>query len=523
MPIRWPRAGSLARAPVRTPVALGLLAAVSVLVRTAHFGTGFWVDEGLSVGIADRPLGDIPGVMRLDGSPPGFYVLLHFWIRLLGRSTEVATHALSLLLATVAIPVAWAFARSLFGHRAGWIAAVLVALNPFLNTYAQETRMYALVVLLGIISLSCFVGAFALGRSRRWTIGFAVAHAALLWTHNWGLFLGFSLAVAWAALAALATGDERRRILREGLVAAAVIAILYAPWIPTMLFQAVHTGAPWANPPGLDQLAGAPRRLLGGAAQYLLLIGVTAGLWPLLRERARAWSPEGRAAATALLVALLTLLVPWTVSQVNPAWATRYLAVAVPPLVLAATIGLSRAGKLGIAVVALCAALWLGYNGQSEKSNVRDVAESVAPSLRPGDLVISTQPEQAPVFNHYLTEQGVTGLRWATVWGPLHDLGVTDWRDGVEHLQAANPRQDLLPLLDEVRPGQRVVLLQPDFSNLSRWRAPWSALVRDRSTTWEETMRSDRRFRVLSIEPTSSYPPHPNPVRTLVLAREPIG
>jgi mannosyltransferase len=520
---RWPRARVLVRTPVLAPLGLGALAVVSVLVRTTNFGAGFWVDEGLSVGIADRPLTDIPGVLRQDGSPPLFYMLLHVWIRLLGDTGEEATHALSLLLATATIPVAWAFGRSLFGARAGWIAALLFALNPFLNTYAQETRMYALVVLLGLVSVACFVGAFALGRSRRWTIGFALAHATLLWTHNWGLFLGLGLATAWAALVALATGVERRRVVREGVLAAAVIVVLYAPWVPTMLFQAVHTGAPWANPPKVEALQEAPRRLVGYTGQWLLLIGAGAGLLPLLRVRPRAWSPLARAAVVAIVATIVTLVVPWVLSQSSPAWATRYLAVAVAPLLLGAALGLSRSSWLGLVTLAIAGLLWLSYNGPTEKSNVREVAASVAPSLRPGDLAIVTQPEQAPVFHHYLTGDGVTGLRWATLWGPLQDLGVTDWRDGVERMEATSPERDLKPLLDETRPGQRVVLLQPDFSNLARWRAPWSKLVRLRSTAWEEYMRKDPRFRVLSIEPTSSFPPHPNPVRTLVLVREPIG
>src|SRR4051812_2963753 len=95
--LRWPRARALTRAPVLVPLGLGLLAAVSVLLRTANFGVGFWIDEGLSVGIADRPLLDIPGVMRQDGSPPAFYMLLHLWIRLVGSTTEEATHTLSLV------------------------------------------------------------------------------------------------------------------------------------------------------------------------------------------------------------------------------------------------------------------------------------------------------------------------------------------------------------------------------------------------------------------------------------------
>src|SRR3954452_17558474 len=176
--LRWPRAQARVRAPAIAPLLLGLLAAVSVLVRTERFDVGYWVDAGLSIGIADRPITDIPGVLRQDGSPPGYYLLLHVWIRLVRGTGEQATHALSLVLVTLAIPVTWVLVRRLLSARAAWIAAVLVALNPFVTAYAQETRMYALVVLLAVISVACFVAAFALQRGRRWTIGFAVAHAA---------------------------------------------------------------------------------------------------------------------------------------------------------------------------------------------------------------------------------------------------------------------------------------------------------------------------------------------------------
>jgi hypothetical protein len=521
--IRWPRARALVRAPVATPLGLAAIMALSVLLRTARFGVGYWIDEGLSVGIADRPLSHIPGTLQQDGSPPLYYSLLHVWIRLLGSSTEPATHALSLLFATLAIPISWLLVRALLGTRPAWIVAVLVAFNPFLTQYAQETRMYALVMCVGMVSIACFTGAFALGRSRRWTVGFAVAQATLLYTHNWALFLSLGLAAAWAVLVVLADPRERRRLVGEGLLAAAIVAVLYAPWVPTLLFQTAHTGAPWANPPGIDDLITVPGRLLGPVAQFVLIIGAGAGVAALLREPVRRWRPEARAALALLVAVLLTVLVPWVMSQASPAWAARYLSVAVAPLLLLATLGLANAGRLGLVALALTAAISLGQNGPSMKSNVRDVTEAAAPSLRPGDLVVSTQPEQAPVIHHYLVANGATGLRWATLWGPLHDLGVTDWRDGVERMERSSPARDLAPLLNELRPGQRVALIQPDFSNLARWRAPWSAMVRLRSVAWEEWMRSDRRFRVLTIEPTSSFPPQPNPLRVMIFAREPVG
>ena len=115
-------------------------------------------------------------------------------------------------------------------------------------------------------------------------------------------------------------------------------------------------------------------------------------------------------------VALASLLVPWLISQANPAWSLRYTAVAVGPLLLLAALGTARAGRLGIAAVAITALVWLAFNPPSTKSNVHSVAEAIAPSLQPGDTVISTQPEQVPVLHYYLHD---IDLRYATLFGPL--------------------------------------------------------------------------------------------------------
>jgi hypothetical protein len=519
---RSPRATTLVRSRAVAPLGLGVLAALSILLRTGRFDVGYWIDEGLSVGIADRPLLDIPGVLRQDGSPPLYYLLLHVWIRLFGSTGETTTHALSLLLATLTIPLAYVLVRSLAGTPAGWIAAVLFAFVPFLTQYAQETRMYALVMLLGLLSVTAFAGAFVHRRGRRWVLGFAAAHLALLYTHNWGLFVGAGLALAWALLVALEDGPGRRGLVRDGLLAAAVIAVLYLPWVSTLLYQAAHTGAPWANPPTLVDFVRVPHRLFGPAAHYVLLVGVAIGFAPLARTRVRAWDPASRTALVALVVAVATALLPWVISQASPTWAGRYLSAVVPPLVLLCAVGLARAGVTGFAVAALAAALWVGVPAPGVKSNVRDVTATLAPSLAPGDLVVSTQPEQVPVLHHYLGAQDVTGLRWGTLWGPVEDVGVADWRDGTDRVDATSPRRDLAPLLDSVRPGQRVLLVMPDVSDLRRWRAPWTSRVRQKSAAWEDWLRRDGRFRVVRFE-SAAPPTPPNSLRALLALREPVG
>jgi mannosyltransferase len=501
------RARTLSRASVVVPVGLAVLVVLALVLRTTQLGIGFWIDEGLSVGIADRPLTEIPEALRLDGSPPLYYMLLHVWMQAVGSSEE-AVRSLSVVCALIAVPVAWWAARGLFGTRAAWIAAVLAATNPFLSRFAQEGRMYALVVLLALVASAAFGRAFA-WQSRGWAIGYAFALAAMLYTHNWALFFGAACGLVWLYL--LYRARERRELLVIGAIAFGGALAFYLPWVPTVLYQVAHTGAPWSEPPTVLALLATPVRILGEFPAIALLLVGGAGFAALFVRRDARRSP----AAWLLAVALLTVALAWLSSQMSPAWANRYLAVAVAPLLLAVTAGLAAAGRLGIAALVVAAALGAADAAPDDKSNVRDVAEAIAPSLQPGDLVISTQPEQISVLDYYLPD----GVRFATLTGPVSDTGVTDWRDGTERLGATTPERDLAPLLDELEPGRRLALITPIFFDVRRWQAPWTELVRVRSGEWRQYLSNDPRFAVSATEPALPVERRPHAVEATVLVK----
>ncbi len=509
------RARALSHARARYAVVtlgLGLLVLFSLTLRLQNMDVGYWIDEGLSVGIADRPVGEIPGVLRLDGSPPLYYLALSVWMGLVGSTGESATHALSLIFALLTVPLAFAFARGFYGARAGWIAAALFALSPFLTQYAQETRMYALVMLLGTLATGAFLIGFV--HRRRWALPVFVAALVLeLYTHNYALFFGATLGLAWLVLLLIVPPGERRGLARDGVLAFGAVALLYAPWLPALVFQAEHTGAPWSERPGLTELWESPAGLLGSVEQVALLLAGGAGAMTVLGGRSR--GREAQTVIALVLVGLGTIVLAWGASQVSPAWALRYLSVAVPPLLLLSALGLARAGRLGLVGLAVVVLAWSGATGRTEKSNVREVAESLTPSVRPGDLVISTQPEQVPVLAYYLPG----GLSWATLWGPVPDLGVTDWRDGVERLERTSVRRNLRPLLDELPRGRRLVLVEPTIYTLERWSAPWTELVRVRSQAWSRALSEDPRFAVSAIYPPSPFPERPNPVKATVFIK----
>ena len=505
----WAR--SIAGLKLADLTGIAALSALALVLHTGHLGTPFWIDEGLSVGIASHPLGDIPYLLRQDGSPPLYYMLLHLWISVFGNS-ETATHWLSEVFAVLCVPASWWAGRSLFGPRVGWTMAGLAALLPFFSTYAQETRMYSLAVLLGIGATACFVHAYVYGR-QGYRIPFGVLLAALLYTHNWAYFFGTGLVAVLVLVWRRADAEQRRRLRRDAAVGFGTTAVLYAPWIPNFVYQTLHTGAPWATAPSVKGLLHAPNLLLGGQSGTVV-IGLIAGAG--LATLRAGTTRERRVLLPALvLLVLVPIVVAWTLSQVSPAWATRYLAVAVGPNLLLAGVGLSRAGRLGQAALVVLALLWAFYPSPDSKSNVHWLATTIGQQMHRGDLVISTQPEQVPVLHYYLP----AGMTYATPFGVQRDTGVTDWRDGTGHFDDTDADHQLLPLLARLRVGQQVLFVKPIVLNAARWRAPWTSRIRDRTVEYDGLLRGDPRFELLQTIPQNYRNPGPIPLQGLLFVK----
>jgi mannosyltransferase len=459
--------------PGFTLAALLVLLALSAFLRTRALDASLWIDEGISAGIASHPAGEIPGLLRQDGSPPAYYLLLHAWTEVAGTS-EAALRAPSLAFALLTIPAALWAGWSLFGRTAGWICALVAAVLPFLTVQAQETRMYALVALLSVTATGAFLHAFIFGRKRYLPV-FALLLALLLYTHYWALFLALGWLAVLGVLLASAPAQARGRLGADAALAFGSAGLVFAPWLPTLAFQLEHTGAPWSSPPPAGALV---------AACALGAVGVVV-------SRLGADARERDAFRSLSVVAAVTLAAGWAVALVEPAWAGRYLAVLVGPLLLLAGAALARIGPLGAAAAAAISCAWLLGGGPSEKSNVAGASAAVAAGLEPGDLVVSTQPEQVPVLAHYLPG----GLRYATPLGPVADPEVMDWRDALPRLETTEPADALVPLLDSLPSGSRILLVAPDVDGAKRWRAPWTRLVAERSDEWALVLAADERFR----------------------------
>src|SRR4051812_31952088 len=492
-------------------LALALLMAVSLLLRTGALSTGYWTDEGIAVGIASHPLGDIPRILGQDGNPPLYYVLLHVWMLGFGDG-ETATRALSLVFGLLAIPASfWAGSR-VFDRRAGFVAAAGAAGAPFLTYYAQETRMYSLVVLLSILASASFALAFVRGE-RSQVAWLGVWLALLLYTHTWGLFLAAAMGIVWLLMwrrGEVAGGDGARL--------AVVLAALYAPWLPSVLSQAAHTAAPWAERPSPLLLLGVPGGLFGylalpplvgagvfsrrppppgGLFGYLALPLLIVAVFFALRRR----PPVDRAVRVLAGVAVITVSMAWVCSQIQPAWATRYLAVVLGPVLLALASVVSRGARwTGLALLGV-AAVWLMSGPPPIKSNVRTVSTSVAPQVRAGDLVVATQPEQVPALYRYLPE----GVVYRTPIGLVLDPRQTDWRNGLTRMRAGQAEKQLLPAIARMDRGRRVLIITPE-AGARVSQSKWARAVRVRTREWSAALASSPRLRKIGGVSTIALP-----------------
>ena len=418
----------------------------------------FWTDEGISVGISSHAFGSIPDLLRQDGSPPLYYLLLNVWMSLFG-SSEAATHILSLGFALATVPAALWAGWSLFGRRAGWICASLMALNPFLSYYANETRMYTLVVLLGLLATATFVHAFVF-RRRRYLPAFTASLTLLIYTHNWGLLFGIAAGASVLLCALLA--ESRLAVIRDAAPAFGGAVVAYLPWLPYLLDQMAHVGAAFAPRP-TPVVARDDVLLLFGLreASVVLGLGAAMGLAALLR-----W-PWSRAACTIVAVALVpgvVLAAGWLLSRQESVWQARYLAVVVAPLALVIAVGLARGGQVAVACLAVYALFMVPIGvkqGPTLKSGVKLVADRFGPKLQQGDLVV-TDFGGVPLLSYYLPP----GLRYAEALGEVADERRSNQRDGTARQRAADPTKTLPPLVESLRIGGRVLVVCPPLENL---------------------------------------------------------
>ena len=402
--------------------ALYAIVAIDVVIGVAYrfiTTSKMWLDEAQSVNIARLPVSQIPGALRRDGAPPLYYVLLHFWIGIVGNS-DAAIRSLSGLFAVLALPLLWWVVRHGYGKTEALAALAVLAASPFAVYYATEARMYSLIVLLVIAGLGAVQALMARPTVPR-ALLLAVVAALLLYTHYWSLYL-LAVVGVWLVYVSVRSSGERRRSGIYGIAALVLAGISFVPWVPSFLYQRAHTGTPWAAAP---TLASAYGWLAGfvinqniqdtnlslhielGLVLLILLLAFGFAARPAGRDRLE-FRLTGQPRARVLgFIAVGTLVVGWIASRAaGTAFQPRYSSVVFPIIVVLVALGVAalptRWLQVGALAIASVAALWtVHWGAHAQRTQAGKVATVLHAAVPAGAVVVVCPDQLGPSLLRY--------------------------------------------------------------------------------------------------------------------------
>jgi hypothetical protein len=444
-PQRGPLADELRVIRRRDWAAVGIVAVVIVGVVLRFVSRGpLWLDEAQSVAIAKHSLGGLPAALKHDGAPPLYYGLLHLWMRVFGDST-FSVRALSGIPAVLSLPVVVRLGRRAGGDAVGIASIVLLAISPFAIRYAVEARMYSLLLLLSLAGAHAVLSVHR-HRTTLATVGLATATAAALYTHYYAVFL---VGVVGAGELWLAV-RRRDPAAWRALVGLAAGCLAFAPWLPILLYQSRHTGAPWAAAPNGSAVLDTIDSWMGGssaAGQFAGLVALACVVLALIGRRAGRGqvvlgTSVARLPARLLAAALGSLVVAIVVDVVDQqAYAPRYLAMGAGIFLVVVGCGIAvlpsrRARRTMLAILVVAELGVCAQNALQPRSQAGLVAAMLDQKARAGDIVVYCPDQLGPPTSR-LTHTGVRQVVFPTFAGPH----VVDWVDYRERIRDANPQR----------------------------------------------------------------------------------
>jgi len=440
----------------------------------------YWSDELWSVAASRADWGGLLHDWLIpDLHPPLYQALLKLWIGVFGTG-EPATRSLSFLIAALAL-VAAALCSSGRGAGRRLFTVAFLGTSPAFLFYAQETRSYALSMLLSTLML----GTALLLRQRkgrhgaalRW--GFAISALLLSLTHYFSLiFVVVVLAVVTAEGSVFRSRSHAIPLLlllmlwplSHGLLSSPAENLTRVNWIEVTPISGTITQFLAGTLPLLD-----PRQ---GPRSLLILIGLVGGIGaatlPLLKPGASSRKAPAMGEARFLLTVILAFVgLMLAIDPFRPMSQSRYYIVVLPALAYLVgigwelSVGLGRIRRVALASL-LCAVLLLQL-----RIGTQHLAEKRAP-LENYKLLGSFVAESD------LCVQG-EGC-WSTGWFPE---ALTGTYFSSQRLMPLQPGSSLAqtrlnrPLLGFRRAYPKLKGLMANNPEMACWEAPgaWEATV----------------------------------------------
>ncbi len=382
---------------------MALLLALTALAAALRLGTldvqSIWLDESATMILVRRGFGGmLSHLSSSESAPPLYYVLVWIWTKIFG-SGPLGFRSFSALAGTLTVPVLYLAGRRI-STRAGLWAAALACLSPAMLYYSQEARAYALLILFAAAALVLWQRALEEPSTARLAAWAGMSILAVL-THYFAAFLFVPEAVLLV----------RRLGWRRILVPAGAIVLVGVALAPLAAAQRSDGKTNWI------ETASLPSRIAESAKQFLV------GLYGPLQVPAAVLSGLLALAAVALLVARGDALER---SRTRAVAIVAAVAVALPlilaaahlldvfdgrniiaawgpcAVLVAAGLGIARAGRTGALIGAALLAIWLAVNVATlalpayQRDDWRGIAQAL-PGVRAARVIIGPENTELPL------------------------------------------------------------------------------------------------------------------------------
>ncbi len=369
---------------------LVLILFLALFLRLVHLDQSFWLDEAAQVIESARPFSQQLQIAA-DFHPPGFHLLLHFWM-FFGHS-EVWIRLLPVLFSLGSITVVYAIGKRIADEKTGLIAALFLALNPYHLWYSQEARPYMMLVFFVSLSVYALI-------TRRWK----------LYTLS---LIGSWYSTYFAPFVFLGQGIYilvfQRSRMREFCFCQGIAFLVFVSWIPSFLQQLrIGTGgvfAGWTNVVSVQPTKAAvltfAKFFLGrGSIEnnylYALSIFPATSIFFLLCWRMRK-TKEGKWLMILFFVPFFAALL---VSFVVPVVAPQRLTFLLPIMVLIFALGMRnvskhmQAGILAVIIITSAIGVFQYYlDPRVQREQWREAVQSIESEAPPSSVAIFAFPD----------------------------------------------------------------------------------------------------------------------------------
>ncbi len=439
----FPDVRSMTGNPLTRPLTLldtrlGFMAAmvatllVAFWLRVWRLGTyDLWLDEAISFFVANRPPLEVIAysAQNILEHPPGYYLLLHFWMQLAG-SGETALRLFSAIGGTLCVALVIMLVRRWFGHRMSALVGLLFCIQPLAVTLSRDARMYTWYGAAVLLMVYLFDRALQDGRALRWLLFGAAALTAL--TFN---YLAAFVLLALAVFAVVQRRAMGRRVAPFALVLLVLLGLpllwivttpgprgsvlqlladLRVPWSPGRLVG-LYFGWPLSG--AADDGATPLLVTLAGLRWLLVIVGILAMGQPRLWQRR----------TLQRLLALLVFIPPLAASFVFIIVKQRYFSALLGFFVLAVVLGLAACWRRSRVLGAVLAVLLVLMDGQASIAQGQGGYRPFSPPMgyimaraREGEPVIYTDPWDKYLDLYYDSRQ------LATEFIPTGDEPITE-------------------------------------------------------------------------------------------------